>query len=89
MLATTALRNVVSNATATIAFDVDFSLDVRVLTTLLAIATGRVSLLDSRQHWRRAEPISAHVSRAVLARLRLAQAIRCAVRSSSSRWRSH
>jgi len=38
MLAMTALRNFVSNTTSAVAFDADFSLDVRVLTTMLAIA---------------------------------------------------
>ena len=40
MFAMTALRNFVSNATAAIAFDADFSLDVRVLATMLTLAIG-------------------------------------------------
>jgi predicted permease len=40
LLATTTLRRFVSNSTSAIAFDVDFSLDVRVLTAMLVMATG-------------------------------------------------
>ena len=40
MLAMTTLRNFVSNATAVIAFDADFRLDVRVLATMLVMAIG-------------------------------------------------
>jgi predicted permease len=40
MLATTTLRTFLSKATATIAFDADLSLDVRVLTAMLAMAIG-------------------------------------------------
>jgi predicted permease len=40
MLATTALRSLLSNATAIIAFDADFSLDVRVLAAMLVMAIG-------------------------------------------------
>jgi predicted permease len=40
MLATTALRNFLSNTTSVIAFDADFGFDVRVLTTLLVMAIG-------------------------------------------------
>jgi predicted permease len=40
MLATTALRSFLSNATSTIAFDADFGFDVRVLATLLVMAIG-------------------------------------------------
>jgi predicted permease len=39
-LATTALRTFLSNATSAIAFDADFSLDVRVLTAMLVMAVG-------------------------------------------------
>ena len=39
-LATTALRNFLSNATSAIAFDADFGLDLRVLATMLVVATG-------------------------------------------------
>ena len=40
VLATTALRNFLSNATSAIAFDADFGLDVRVLATMLIMAIG-------------------------------------------------
>jgi putative ABC transport system permease protein len=40
VLAMTALRNFLSNTTAAIAFDADFSLDVRVLTAMLGMTIG-------------------------------------------------
>ena len=52
MLAMTALRDFVSNASTFIAFDADFGLDVRVLATMLVMAIGAVSLPDSHPRWR-------------------------------------